>query len=212
VTEEGEGRSGLITSILAFLDEFNVHVAISFAHFVEGDTTEVEGLDLVNVHAVHGCIISYSGDGVKGNSDFFRRILDEPLDVFHGIIHGIPILVQSSDHALVEAGAVHDVLDLSGEGLEGDVDLEVAVVHGYIIPQGWADVKGKSENIFVTALGAVAHVAVRMPFLLAPTLVAGGEFAKVQGLIVLVHVLHYPYYRHDVNRTGGKNPILSRCG
>ena len=83
------------------------------------------------------------------------------------------------------------------------------VAHGCIISYSGQDVKRKSENILGTALGAVGHVAVGMPLLLTPTFVAGGEFAKVKLVLVLVHVLHYPYYRHDVNSTGEKTRILS---
>ena len=85
------------------------------------------------------------------------------------------------------------------------------VAHECIISYSGQDVKRKSENILGTALGAVGHVAVGMPLLLTPTFVAGGEFAKVKLVLVLVlvHVLHYPYYRHDVNSTGEKTRILS---
>jgi hypothetical protein len=39
----------------------------------------------------------------------------------------------------------------------------------------------------MAADSAVAHVAVRVPHLITSALVAGGEFAKVEGFIVLVH-------------------------
>ena len=48
-------------------------------------------------------------------------------------------------------------------------------------------VKWKSENILVTALGAVGHMAVGMPLFLTSALFAGREVTEVESLIAVVH-------------------------
>jgi hypothetical protein len=137
----------------------------------------------------HGCIISYSGQDVKGKSENLF------MAAHHAVGHvavGVPLLLTSALFAGRKVAEVPVVL--------------IVLVHACIITSLEELVKLFFE-IFPILL-----VAGRVLFGVIPSREPcfKGTFEEFEELIVvLVHVLHYPYYRPDVNRTVGKNPILS---
>ena len=128
---------------------------------------------------------------------------------------------------LVLEGVARGVEDFGAEGVEGDVEIVHAVhytvVWGgcqrlsernrefatFVLPTGYDPVKVELSEVvghFETVDAELrARLAVGRPGQAAAVLFDGvEESGEARGEVLLLHVFHYPYYRHDVNRSIGK--------